>query len=184
MELRSRQGRAGVVITSAWLALNFAAACQPAEDTPEGAAYEAPPASGVGAAGANEPDTLLTTVLESADSTAAPGLSGEVAVVAGDDVDEPLELVVRGSGLPPGEHAWHVHTGPCGTDGPVRIPISETATAEGTSGPLEVNAQGEFDEAVEIPELNRTMVGTQGHSLHIHRNPGANHGPTVACATI
>jgi Cu/Zn superoxide dismutase len=170
------------------LALVLAAACQPVDQTPEEATYEAPPASGASAAAdENEPDTLFTTMLSSADTSptsAAPAVNGEVAVVASDDMDEPLELVVRGRGLAPGEHSWHVHTGPCGTDGPVRIPLSETATDDGITGPLEVNDQGEFDETVEVPELNRTMVGTQGHSLHIHRNPGANHGPTVACATI
>jgi Cu/Zn superoxide dismutase len=189
MERIPRQrSHAGVLTASAWLALVLAVACQPADETPEGATYEAPPASGASAAAEaadNEPDTLLTTTLASADASTTPAVNGEVAVVASsDDMDEPLELVVRGRGLAPGEHSWHVHTGPCGTDGPVRIPLSETAEEEGITGPLEVNDQGEFDETVEVPELNRTMVGTQGHSLHIHRNPGANHGPTVACATI
>jgi Cu/Zn superoxide dismutase len=128
---------------------------------------------------------LYTAVLRSADSTAAPAVNGEVSVVADeDDLDEPLELVVRGRGLSPGEHGWHVHSGPCGTSGPVRIALSETADAGGITGPIDVNDEGEFKETVEVPELNRTMVGTQEHSLHIHRNPGANHGPTVACATI
>ena len=174
----------GVLTASAWLALVLVAGCQPAAETPERDSDEAPTTSETSAAEDNGPDTLFTTVLASADTSVAPAVNGEVAVVASDDMDEPLELVVRGRGLAPGEHAWHVHTGPCGTDGPVRIPLSETAQDEGITGPLDVNDQGEFDETVEVPALNRTMVGTQGHSLHIHRNPGANHGPTVACATI
>ena len=107
-----------------------------------------------------------------------------MSVVANEDADEPLELVVRGRGLAPGEHGWHVHTGPCGTSGPVSIALSETAEEDGITGPIDVNDNGEFEQTVEVPELNRTMVGTQAHSLHIHRNPGANHGPTVACATL
>lgn len=186
MERKPR--RAGVVISAAWLALVFAAACQPRDETPEGATNEAPSERGASAATDNEPDTLYTAVLASADTSStspAPAVNGEVSVVANeDDADEPLELVVRGRGLPPGEHGWHVHNGPCGTSGPVSIALSETADENGITGPIDVNDQGEFDETVEVPELNRTMVGTQAHSLHIHRNPGANHGPTVACATI
>jgi Cu/Zn superoxide dismutase len=187
MERKPRRAATGVVVTTAWLALVLAAACQPMDETPEeGATYEAPPESGASATaqGDNEPDTLLTAALQAADSTAGPAVSGQVAVVASDDVDEPLELVVRGTGLAPGEHGWHVHSGPCGTSGPVRIPLSETAEADGITGPLDANDEGEFEQTVEVPELNRTMVGTQAHSLHIHRNAGANHGPTVACATI
>jgi Cu/Zn superoxide dismutase len=186
MEGKSRRGaKVGVVTASAWLSLVFAAACQPADETAEDA-YEAPPENAASAAAQddNEPDTLLTAALHPADSTAASTVSGEVSVVASDDADDPLELVVRGTGLPPGEHGWHVHSGPCGTSGPVRIPLSETANADGITGPIDANDDGEFEETVEVPELNRTMVGTQEHSLHIHRNPGANHGPTVACATI
>lgn len=186
MERKPRRGtRAGVVAASAWLSLVFAA-CQPADETPGETTYEAPPENAASAAAQNDndPDTLLTTALRPADSTAASTVSGEVSVVAGDDADDPLELVVRGTGLPPGEHGWHVHSGPCGSSGPVRIPLSETANADGITGPIDANDEGEFDQTVEVPELNRTMVGTQGHSLHIHRNAGANHGPTVACATI
>ena len=184
-----RAAQVGVFATSAWLALVLAGACQPMDETSEGATYEAPSESGTSAAveaeNENAPDTLFTAALQPEDSTAAaPAVSGEVMVVATDDVEEPLELIVRGTGLAPGEHGWHVHSGPCGTSGPVRIPLSETAEAEGITGPIDVDDEGEFEEAVEVPELNRTMVGTQQHSLHIHRNPGANHGPTVACATI
>jgi hypothetical protein len=158
------------------------------DETADGdATYEAPENGTAASADeqANaEQDTVFTATLQPADSAAAPAVSGEVAVVAGGDVEEPLELVVKGTGLPPGDHAWHVHTGPCGTSGPVRIPLSETAEAEGITGPIDVDDQGAFEESVEVPELNRTMIGTQAHSLHIHQNPGANHGPTVACATI
>jgi Cu/Zn superoxide dismutase len=157
------------------------------DETSEGSTYEAPPETGTSAAAQNDdaPDTLFTAALQPGDTTtAAPAVSGEVAVVAGDDVEEPLELVVRGTGLAPGEHGWHVHSGPCGTSGPVRIPLSETAEADGITGPIDVSEDGEFEQTVEVPELNRTMVGTREHSLHIHRNAGTNHGPTVACATI
>jgi Cu/Zn superoxide dismutase len=187
MERKPRQrAGTGVVTASAWLALVFATACQPADEAPEGATYQAPPESGASAAARddNEPDTLLTAALQPAGSTPAPTLNGDVSVVASDDADEPLEIVVHGTGLPPGEHGWHVHAGPCGTDGPVRIALSETAQAEGITGPIDVNDEGEFEESVEVPELNRTMVGMQEHSVHIHQNAGANHGPAVACATI
>lgn len=186
MERKPRRGsRTVVTVASTWLVLVLAVACQPRDETPEGAMDEARPESGASAATDNEPDTLFTAALQSADSTAPTVVNGEVAVVANeDDADEPLELVVRGRGLQPGEHGWHVHSGPCGTSGPVRIALSETADADGITGPIDVNDQGEFEETVEVPELNRTMVGTREHSLHIHRNPGANHGPTVACATI
>jgi len=148
--------------------------------------YEAPPEAGPDAAfepASNGTDTLYTAFLESSDSAAAPSLIGEVTIVA-EEIDEPLELVVRGRGLTPGEHGWHVHAGPCSTPGAVAVPLSETATEDGITGPLDVNDDGEFEETVEVPDLSRTMVGSQSHSLHIHRNPGAEHGATVACATI
>jgi Cu/Zn superoxide dismutase len=188
MERKRRRGSlAGVVTASAWLALVLAAGCQPADETPEAARNETADPE-VGTVAETEPSdashTLFTAVLQTADTATAPAVNGEVSIVASDDVDEPLELIVRGRGLPPGEHGWHVHAGACGSSGAVSIALSETAEEDGITGPLEVNDRGEFEETVEVPELNRTMVGMETHSLHIHQNPGANHGPTVACATI
>src|SRR5690349_9206630 len=115
MERRPRQRSLTVVVTaSAWLALVLAAACQPAEETPEADTYEEGVDAAAAAAADDEPDTLFTAVLQTADTATAPAVNGEVSVVASEDVDEPLELVVRGRGLPPGEHGWHVHAGACG----------------------------------------------------------------------
>jgi Cu/Zn superoxide dismutase len=127
-------------------------------------------------------DTLYTAQLESADATTA-NLAGEVVIVANDD-NEPLEIVVRGTGLTPGEHGWHVHAGACDSSGEVRIPLSDMGDAEGITDPIDVDDSGQFEESVEVPQLVRSMVGTREHSLHIHLNPGAAPGPTVACATI
>ena len=140
----------------------------------------APGATATGQAPSN--DTIFKAQLESADRTAAPSVSGEVIVVANDD--EPLEIVVRGTGLTPGDHGWHVHAGACHASGAVRIPLSETAEGEGITGPIDVAESGQFEESVEVPQLGRSMVGAGDHSLHIHMNPGTNPGPTVACATI
>jgi hypothetical protein len=184
---RSR-GRAQRAHATAWLALAFAAACQPSDDlegaeyrdTPPTSAAEAPNPSATRAAEGN--DTLYTAVLEAPDS-AASAVQGQVFIVANDE-DEPLELVVRGQGLAPGDHAWHVHSGPCGASGAVRIALSETEREDGIANAIDVNDDGEFEESADVPEFTRAMVGSQVHSLHIHQNPGVDHGPTVACATL
>jgi Cu/Zn superoxide dismutase len=167
-----------------WLALAFgAAACQPpADDMTEGAEYGGEPESAIGANDIEAPDTLYATPIESTDSMAAT-VSGELAVVA-EDRDEPLELVVRGRGLTPGEHGWHVHAGSCEASGGVSIALSETREIDGITDPIEVNDQGEFEASVDVPGLSRTTVGRGEHSVHIHQRGGADHGPAVACATI
>jgi Cu/Zn superoxide dismutase len=149
-------------------------------DSEPGSAAEAPNPSATRAAEGN--DTLYTAVLEAADSTASV-VEGQVFLVANDE-DEPLELVVRGRGLAPGEHAWHVHSGPCRASGAVRIALSETARDDGIANAIDVNDDGEFEESADVPEFTRAMVGSLLHSLHIHQNPGVDHGPTVACATL
>jgi Cu/Zn superoxide dismutase len=167
-----------------WLVFGFGAvACGPAtDDAPGSAPYAGEPESAIGAPSSEAPDTLFATVLESTDSAAVP-VTGQLAVVA-EDTDEPLELVVSGRGLTPGEHGWHVHAGTCEASRGVSIALSETAELEGLTDPIEVGSDGEFEASVDVPTLSRTMVGRGEHSVHIHQRGGADHGPAVACATI
>ncbi len=127
-------------------------------------------------------DTLFTTNVQAGDSAMAP-VTGKVDVVA-TGAGEPLQLSITGSGLTPGEHAWHIHAGSCAMSGDVQIPLSATADMAAVTGPLMVDDSGRFSTTVTIPQLTRDELGTGEHSLHIHVRSGVDHGPTVACATI
>lgn len=130
--------------------------------------------------GSDEPDTIFSAQLSG--TQGQQGVEGRLSLVG--EGDDPIELHVRGSGLPPGEHAWHIHEGACGSSGPVRIALSETADMGGITGALEVDRDGAFEESVEVPELTPDLAGRGGHSLHVHQRGGTDHGPTIACATI
>jgi len=127
-------------------------------------------------------DTLYTTDVQAGDSAMAP-VSGKVDVIA-TGAGEPLELTIAGSGLTPGEHAWHIHAGSCAMSGEVQIPLSATADMAAITGPLMVDDAGTFKTTITIPQLTRDELGKGEHSLHIHVRSGVDHGPTVACATI
>lgn len=178
----SGRGRA-LTVLGLGLAL---AACGPRGADDDLNAEEAPgetaPMTSESGAYAMTADTIYTTDLEGSDP-AAGEVEGEVAIVAG-AAGSALALSIDGSGLAPGAHAWHIHQGACGTDGPVRIPLSETSDMEAITGPIDVDDMGSFRATVDVPALDRSFVGEGEHSLHIHMEPGVDHGPTVACATI
>lgn len=93
-------------------------------------------------------------------------------------------LAIDVEGLSPGAHAWHIHDGPCGTEAPVIIPLSGTADAEATAGPLVVADDGTASTEVPVDDLENLMLGEGNYSLHVHEKAGVEHGPTVACATL
>jgi hypothetical protein len=128
------------------------------------------------------PDTLFATDLMGMGASAAE-VEGQVSFLSQGGA-EPVQLAVAARGLEPGDHAWHIHTGPCGAAGAVDIALSETEGKEATVGPLAVDQTGRVDTTVDVPMLHGDMLGTSQRSLHIHEKPGLDHGPTVACATL
>lgn len=128
----------------------------------------------------NEPRVLHESSFETADGIELD-VDGTLEVA---DRNGALELIVDLEGLPPGEHAWHIHEGACDEAGPIRLPLSSTSDMEGTVGPVTVDAEGRVDRTVRVPGLNRAWVDAGDHSLHIHERPGTDHGPTLVCAEI
>lgn len=175
---RFRTGSAlAPTLVGVWL---LAGACTPAEDRTLSDASDTAGMTQSGAA-LDTPDTVVVSDLEATADTGSAG--GSIAVIARPD-GMSLRLAVDGQGLPPGAHAWHIHEGACGTDGPIRIALSSTADMEGTAGPLEVAADGTVRTTVEVTGLDRSQVGAGTHSVHIHERPGQDPGPAIACAMI
>lgn len=142
-------------------------------DSPAAETRTAPPA-------APRPQILNESSFEAAEGTDVE-IDGTLEVV---DRNGTLELAVHVEGLPPGEHAWHIHSAPCGDAAPVVLALSSTSDMEGTVGPVTIDPQGMVDRTVRLPGLDRSWVGSGTHSLHIHQRPGTDHGPTLACANI
>lgn len=128
-----------------------------------------------------------------ASATPSMRILNETSVVSDGNVTGTIRTVERSGrlvleaeflGLPPGEHAWHIHSGACGTDAPVVLALSSTSEMEGTVGPIEADADGHADRTVALPGLDRSWIGANDHSLHVHERPGTDHGPTLACANL
>lgn len=164
------------------LAVSALAGCGPAdtEDDVDTETMEARDAQPVASAGSAS-DTVVTANL-AGEGEGYAAIQGEVAVIG--DSDGPLSIVLDARGLPPGEHAWHIHAGPCAASTDVVIALSATADQEAIVGPLTVDQTGAVNRTAEVAPLTRSMVGGQRHSLHIHAMSGVDHGPSIACATI
>lgn len=157
--------------------------CNPdADDADEPGEFDSPAAETEPAAppAMAQPRVLNESSFEAAEGTDLD-LDGTLEIV---DRSGTPELVVELQGLPPGEHAWHIHSAPCGQEGPVVLALSTTSDMEGTVGPVTVDQEGRIDRTVSLPGLDRMWIGVGSHSLHIHERPGTDHGPTLACANI
>jgi Cu/Zn superoxide dismutase len=111
------------------------------------------------------------------------------------------------SGLTPGEHAWHIHSGACGSAGPVAIALTPVPGSQAVAGAqaLVAGADGRAQASVTIPqaELDRLQAtGATGtvppagaapqpapaaapqFSINVHQQGGANPGAMVACANL
>lgn len=95
-------------------------------------------------------------------------------------------VAVRLNGLSDGEHAWHIHSAPCGTHGPVVAPFTETAEEPALDEPLRAQAGGVTADTAFVPAsvLAFESIQSTPHSLHVHAQGGVDHGPTVACADL
>lgn len=104
-------------------------------------------------------------------------------------VGEPqgLHVDVRVEGLSQGPHAWHIHSGSCaGPAAPVVVAFTPTPELPGLDEPLVPGPDGVAEEAAFVPEstLSREQIAAGEYSVHVHRQGGTEHGPTVACADL
>lgn len=120
------------------------------------------------AAATTDPATTTT-------ATATPGTAG-----TGE-----WRIEVTANGLSEGEHAWHIHSGPCGEQAPVVLAFTATNDMEGIAQPLTGGSAMAHGQAT-VPADKMPLTGLQSgaHSLHIHAQGGTDHGPTVACADL
>ncbi len=97
-----------------------------------------------------------------------------------------FRLAVDVNGLSQGQHAWHIHGGPCGQEAPVVVPFSSTADQSGIAQALSADQSGNATATVTVPaaELSLDQLENGQFSLHIHQRGGVDHGPTVACADL
>lgn len=120
---------------------------------------------------AHDPGSVLET----------PGVESPMAGRGGG-----FRLVVALDGLPPGPHAWHIHSGPCGQQAPVVVPFTATAQSQGIAHPLTADPAGSARAEVTVPASQMTLerLASGRYSIHVHRSAGTDHGPTVACANL
>ena len=91
------------------------------------------------------------------------------------------------TGVPEGEHAWHIHQGACGTkDAPVVVPFTATKDKPGIGSPLVAAAGGSTTAEVTVPSsvLTTQQLQSGDYSLHVHQKSGTDHGPSIACANL
>lgn len=177
------QRRTWLAATAVALGVLVAGACAPSVDGDNlGEEVDDAPPTSAAEAVTNRTDTLHIARLEPPQS-GGTAVGGTILLYRDGD-GAPVTLQIDAVGLPPGEHAWHIHQGSCGTSHAVAIALSPTAEMEGITGPLEVGDDGAAQEELEVPELMPSTVGAERHSLHVHERPGTDHGPTIACATI
>ena len=132
-----------------------------------------------GVAGAPAQTSMGDSAAGAADTGAAAAQPG----AAGDG----FTLAVHLNGLGQGDHAWHIHSGACGTEAPVVVPFTETPDGPGIDEPITVaQAGGMAMDTAFVPSSRLTLDALQAspHSLHVHASGGLDHGPTVACADL
>ena len=110
---------------------------------------------------------------------------GELAAPTTAD-ERGFRVEVALNGLSEGEHAWHIHSGPCGETAPVVVAFSETQTMDGLAESLEADEDGSVESSVTVPaeQLSLDRLQSGEYSIHVHQQGGVNHGPTVACADL
>lgn len=111
------------------------------------------------------------------------GVSGEVELIDLPATDD-MQVQVDVSGIAPGAHAWHIHTGTCAQMGGIFLPFTTAGSNAGIDDPIEVGADGRGEEDANIPaaRLTRQQLEAGDYALNIHAN--ATGGPGVACANL
>jgi hypothetical protein len=166
------------------------------EAEPEAEVAEAPEVADVEPAPAVAPEAAPTTgaaggeVITTANFQPGPGAEGQtvggtvrLTTMPG---TEDMQILAQVQGLSAGEHAWHIHSGPCGQKAPVVVPFTPTKEKPGLDEPIRAEAVGAAEESARIPadQLTRQQLQTGQYSVHVHVQSGPDHGPTVACADL
>lgn len=166
------------------------AACGPGEDAAD--ELEVP-----GDEVAEEPtdvrETPMPEYTETVQSDFTSGEEAEVEIIGTLHLMEPtsaaapgapLRIRVQMSGLPAGEHAWHIHAGPCDASAEVAVALTATEEQDGITQPLTSDDMGVAEAEVEVPGLAERWMGSGDHSVHVHEGSGTDFGPSIACATL
>ncbi|MGH7468818.1 MAG: hypothetical protein ACRENP_12745 [Longimicrobiales bacterium] len=114
-------------------------------------------------------------------------IGGQVQVMPTDGDPGGFRVVVNLTGVPEGEHAWHIHQGACSAK---NAPVVVAFTAEGDkpalSTPLVAGADGNVTAEATVPSTMLSLQQLQSgeYSLHTHRKAGTDQGPSIACADL
>jgi Cu/Zn superoxide dismutase len=168
-----------VVLAAAVLALP---ACQAQDDTADDADA---PAQAATEAPAPATPTLLMTIPIEAESGSKVG--GQIQILSSDTDPAGFKVAASFTGVPEGEHAWHIHQGACGQkDTPVVVPFTEDKDKPAISEPIVATADGNVIKEVAVPGtlLSVQQLRDGDYSLHLHQKGGTDHGPTIGCATL
>lgn len=113
----------------------------------------------------------------------ATGVSGEVELVDLPQTDD-MQVQVDVSGISPGAHAWHIHSGTCAQLGGIVVPFTTAGPNQGIDEAIQVaaNGRGEADARLPADRLSRQQIENGDYALNIHAN--ATGGPGVACANL
>ena len=97
-----------------------------------------------------------------------------------------MQIQVEATGLPPGPHAWHIHTGTCAQPGAVVVPFTTIGQREGIDEAITAEADGRATEDALIPGalMTRQQLTASPHIVNIHAQGGANPGAGIACADL
>lgn len=144
---------------------------------------------GAGAVGNLVGDTVGDTFRTGNFQAGAGGqnVSGTVQIIDLPVTDD-TQVQVEVTGIPMGSHAWHIHGGPCADEAaPVVVAFTPTADQPGLAEPIVVNEAGQTVTAsatIPASQFSRQQLEGGTFSLHIHEQPGVEHGPTLACADL
>jgi hypothetical protein len=99
--------------------------------------------------------------------------------------DAALRLRVELTGLPPGEHGWHIYEGPCGVEGGgLAVPVSSAPGREALAPPLRPRDDGSAEAEVAVPPLRDLWVDAGHYSVRVFEGAGVEAGPLLACALL
>lgn len=104
--------------------------------------------------------------------------------VAGEGANLRLEVSI--DGLSRGDHAWHIHSGPCNEQAPIVVALSRTEEMTGLTQSLTADGTGHTEGTVTVPfdDLSPDELATSRYSVRVHARGGADHGRTVVCADL